>query len=445
MEIKVYNSLTNKLEKFVPLKEKEVSMYVCGPTVYNHCHIGNARPVVFFDLVHRLFKYLGYKVTYATNYTDIDDKIIKKAIEEGVDATTVSTRYIEAFEKVWSDLGCLEPTYRPRVTDTMDQIIDYIGHLIEKGYAYVAGDNVYFRVRKIKEYGILSNQKLDDLESGARIEVESSKEDPLDFVLWKLTDDLGPKWESPFGLGRPGWHTECCVMIDDIFKGPIDIHGAGNDLKFPHHENEIAQSLATNNNTIANYWIHNARIDFSGQKMSKSLGNVIWTKDLINEYGGMIARLLIISNHYRQSINFTTELINQVATEWQKIDRAYLSVYRYLELNDAFNKGTMDILDNFVAELVNDFSTPNAMTVLYQHIKDINVLLRSKEKDNEKIASAFNTLKTMLDILGLVPDVKPLSSEEKEVVLAWQNARNNKDFEKADLLRQQIQELGIKM
>lgn len=445
MEIKVYNSLTNKLEKFVPLKEKEVSMYVCGPTVYNHCHIGNARPVVFFDLVHRLFKYLGYKVTYATNYTDIDDKIIKKAIEEGVDATTISTRYIEAFEKVWSDLGCLEPTYRPRVTDTMDQIIDYIGHLIEKGYAYVSGDNVYFRVRKIKEYGILSNQKLDDLESGARIEVESSKEDPLDFVLWKLTDDLGPKWESPFGLGRPGWHTECCVMIDDIFKGPIDIHGAGNDLKFPHHENEIAQSLATNNNTIANYWIHNARIDFSGQKMSKSLGNVIWTKDLINEYGGMIARLLIISNHYRQSINFTTELINQVATEWQKIDRAYLSVYRYLELNDAFNKGTMDILDNFVAELVNDFSTPNAMTVLYQHIKDINVLLRSKEKDNEKIASAFNTLKTMLDILGLVPDVKPLSSEEKEVVLAWQNARNNKDFEKADLLRQQIQELGIKM
>lgn len=445
MEIKVYNSLTNKLEKFVPLKEKEVSMYVCGPTVYNHCHIGNARPVVFFDLVHRLFKYLGYKVTYATNYTDIDDKIIKKALEEGVDATTISTRYIEAFEKVWSDLGCLEPTYRPRVTDTMDQIIDYIGHLIEKGYAYVAGDNVYFRVRKIKEYGILSNQKLDDLESGARIEVESSKEDPLDFVLWKLTDDLGPKWESPFGLGRPGWHTECCVMIDDIFKGPIDIHGAGNDLKFPHHENEIAQSLATNNNTIANYWIHNARIDFSGQKMSKSLGNVIWTKDLINEYGGMIARLLIISNHYRQSINFTTELINQVATEWQKIDRAYLSVYRYLELNDAFNKGTMDILDNFVAELVNDFSTPNAMTVLYQHIKDINVLLRSKEKDNEKIASAFNTLKTMLDILGLVPDVKSLSSEEKEVVLAWQNARNNKDFEKADLLRQQIQELGIKM
>lgn len=445
MEIKVYNSLTNKLEKFVPLKEKEVSMYVCGPTVYNHCHIGNARPVVFFDLVYRLFKYLGYKVTYATNYTDIDDKIIKKAIEEGVDATTISTRYIEAFEKVWSDLGCLEPTYRPRVTDTMDQIIDYIGHLIEKGYAYVSGDNVYFRVRKIKEYGILSNQKLDDLESGARIEVESSKEDPLDFVLWKLTDDLGPKWESPFGLGRPGWHTECCVMIDDIFKGSIDIHGAGNDLKFPHHENEIAQSLATNNNTIANYWIHNARIDFSGQKMSKSLGNVIWTKDLINEYGGMIARLLIISNHYRQSINFTTELINQVATEWQKIDRAYLSVYRYLELNDAFNKGTMDILDNFVAELVNDFSTPNAMTVLYQHIKDINVLLRSKEKDNEKIASAFNTLKTMLDILGLVPDVKPLSSEEKEVVLAWQNARNNKDFEKADLLRQQIQELGIKM
>ncbi|MBQ3000864.1 MAG: cysteine--tRNA ligase [Bacilli bacterium] len=443
--MKVYNSLTNKLEKFVPLKEKEVSMYVCGPTVYNHCHIGNARPVVFFDLVYRLFKYLGYKVTYATNYTDIDDKIIKKAIEEGVDATTISTRYIEAFEKVWSDLGCLEPTYRPRVTDTMDQIIDYIGHLIEKGYAYVSGDNVYFRVRKIKEYGILSNQKLDDLESGARIEVESSKEDPLDFVLWKLTDDLGPKWESPFGLGRPGWHTECCVMIDDIFKGSIDIHGAGNDLKFPHHENEIAQSLATNNNTIANYWIHNARIDFSGQKMSKSLGNVIWTKDLINEYGGMIARLLIISNHYRQSINFTTELINQVATEWQKIDRAYLSVYRYLELNDAFNKGTMDILDNFVAELVNDFSTPNAMTVLYQHIKDINVLLRSKEKDNEKIASAFNTLKTMLDILGLVPDVKPLSSEEKEVVLAWQNARNNKDFEKADLLRQQIQELGIKM
>ena len=330
--VKVYNSLTNQIEDFKTIKEKELSMYVCGPTVYNDAHIGNGRPVIFFDVVKRFFTYLGYKVTMVENFTDIDDKIIKKALEEGVSETEISTRYINAFLKVCDDAGCLDDIVHPKVTENIPEILNFIKALVDKGYAYVSGDDVYFRVRSIPSYGMLSNQKLDELESGARIDVNSQKEDPSDFTLWKKTSDTGIKWDSEFGSGRPGWHTECVVMINKIFGGVIDIHGGGVDLKFPHHENEIAQSMALNENAIANYWIHNARIDLKGEKMSKSIGNVIWLKDVLVDYPYQAYRLFILANHYRQNVSYSEELMQNMTNEWNKLRKVYVSLYRKLEL-----------------------------------------------------------------------------------------------------------------
>lgn len=445
MQIKLYNSLTNKIEDFEPIKEGEISMYVCGPTVYNDIHIGNARPVVFFDMVHRFFNYLGYNVKYVSNFTDIDDKIIKKAQELNITEEEVAEKYIEAYLKVCSDFNCLPYYANPRVTMTITQITEYIKKLVDLGYAYQHGDNVYFRVHKAPKYGMLSNQQLDNLEAGSRISVEMGKEDPSDFVLWKLTSDDGKKWDSPFGMGRPGWHTECCVMINDIFKGQIDIHGGGNDLKFPHHENEIAQEMCMHNSTIANYWLHNARIDLAGEKMSKSLGNVIWAKDLLEKYPYQAVRLMILNNHYRQSIAYREDLIERSCTEWDKIARAYLSLYRELELNNV-QESLPDnkYLEEFLNNMADDFNTPNAFTTMYQLLKEINTSMRSSQKNYEVMASYKKTLDAMLQILGLIPCVKPLNNEEKDLLLAWKQARNDKNFTLADELRAKINELGIK-
>ena len=446
MQIKLYNSLTNQIEEFKPIKENEISMYVCGPTVYNDIHIGNARPVVFFDMVHRFFKYLGYNVKYVSNFTDIDDKIIKKAKEQNINEEEVAEKYIKAYLDVCSGFNCLEYYANPRVTMCIPQITDYIQKLVENGYAYQQGDNVYFRVHKSPKYGILSNQQLDSLEAGSRIDVETDKEDPRDFVLWKLTSDDGKKWDSPFGKGRPGWHTECVVMIDKIFKGMIDIHGGGNDLKFPHHENEIAQSIALHNHSIANYWLHNARVDLNGEKMSKSLGNVIWLKDLITEYSPNAYRLMILNSGYRQSINYSPELIQSFQKEWDKIERVYVSLYRKLEQNDYLDKGNLieEKIAAFDKSIANDFNFANGITAIYEINKEINKEIRSGQ-NLELLANLFKTLNEMLEVLGLIVDIKPLTEEEKTLVNEWTIARQNKDFEKADLLRKQITELGIKM
>ncbi len=447
MDIKLYNSLTNKVEKFVPIKENELSMYVCGPTVYNHIHIGNARPVVFFDMIYRFFRHIGYQVKYVSNFTDIDDKIIAKAKAEGITEEEVANKYITSFLDTCDALGCLPLYLHPRVTECMDSIAGYIKALMDKGYAYQKGDNVYFRVRKTATYGILSNQRLDDLEVGARISQDNEKEDPNDFVLWKKTSDEGKKWDSPFGLGRPGWHTECCVMIDNIFGGKIDIHGGGNDLKFPHHENEIAQATAIHNHTIANYWVHNGRVDLKGEKMSKSLGNVVWTKDLIKEVPYQTFRLLLLSSQYRQTINYVDELLNQNLTEWQKIERSYLSLYRHLELLSPVDTsdyyGTLH--DEFLAELANDLNTPNAITVLYKLMKEVNIKLRSADTSTYDFKTLLNTFEAMLDILGIMPTVSPLTEDQKALVVAWKKARNDKDYALADVYRAKITELGIKI
>ena len=445
MEIKVYNSLTNSIEQFKTIKPNELTMYVCGPTVYNDIHIGNARPVVFFDTVARYFKTLGYNVKYVSNFTDIDDKIIKKAKEEGLTEKELAEKYIKRYLKVCKDFNCEEVYNHPRVTEWINEITQFIEDLVKHDFAYQVGDNVYFRVHSSDKYGVLSNQKLDDLEVGSRIDVETDKEDPRDFVLWKLTSDEGIKWDTPFGKGRPGWHTECCVMIDKIFGGQIDIHGGGNDLKFPHHENEIAQVYALHNHYIANYWIHNGRIDFNNEKMSKSLGNTVGAQKLLDEYNHNACRLMLIQNNYRQNINFTYELMIPAVNDWEKMERTYISLYRYLELNDSIKEcGYVDkYREEFLTEMGNDFNTPNAITVLYQVLKDINVLLRQKDKDIDLLNKYLKTLDEMFYVLGLIPEFNKLKEEEKDLVQRWQKARSAKDFALADELRKAITEKGI--
>ena len=444
--IKVYNSLTNKMEDFKPIKKDEISMYVCGPTVYNHMHIGNARPVVFFDTVRRFFEYIGYQVKMVSNFTDIDDKIIQKAIEDNTTEDSISEKYIKAYLDACDKIGCNKQVIHPRVTEHIEDIILYIDRLVKTAHAYQSGDDVYFDVRSIPEYGILSNQKLDNLESGSRIDINKNKKDPADFTLWKKTNDIGKKWPSPFGMGRPGWHTECVVMIDKIFGGKIDIHGGGNDLKFPHHENEIAQSMALNNHTIANYWIHNARIDLSGEKMSKSLGNVIWLKDIIDVYPPQAYRLFVLSNHYRQTINYSDELMKKMTIEWEKFEKTYVSLYRKIELNDLeFNGNDLEIMKEFLNEMAYDFNTANALSVLYNLQKKINKDLRNTNCSLDELKDDFQTLQDMFDIFGLFVDIQPLSIKEKELVHAWQKAREKKDFVKADELRLKITEMDIKL
>ena len=444
--IKVYNSLTNKMEDFKPIKKDEISMYVCGPTVYNHMHIGNARPVVFFDTVRRFFEYIGYQVKIVYNFTDIDDKIIQKSIEENKKEDSISEKYIKAYLNACDKIGCNKQVIHPRVTEHIEDIILYIDRLVKTAHAYQSGDDVYFDVRSIPKYGILSNQKLDNLESGSRIDINKNKKDPADFTLWKKTNDIGKKWSSPFGMGRPGWHTECVVMIDKIFGGKIDIHGGGNDLKFPHHENEIAQSMALNNHTIANYWIHNARIDLSGEKMSKSLGNVIWLKDIIDVYPPQAYRLFVLSNHYRQTINYSDELMKKMTIEWEKFEKTYVSLYRKIELNDLeFNGNDLEIMKEFLNEMAYDFNTANALSVLYNLQKKINKDLRNTNCSLDELKDDFQTLQDMFDIFGLFVDIQPLSIKEKELVHAWQKAREKKDFVKADELRLKITEMDIKL
>ena len=446
MEIKIYNSLTNKIEEFHPIEENKLSIYVCGPTVYNDIHIGNARPVIFFDTVCRFFKTLGYEVKYVTNFTDIDDKIIKKAKEEGITEKELAEKYIERYLKVCREFNCEEASVYPKVTEWISEITKFIDDLKEKGFAYQVGDNVYFSVSKAQEYGVLSNQKLSELEVGSRIEVENDKHDPRDFVLWKLTSDEGIKWDSPFGMGRPGWHTECCVMIDKIFGGKIDIHGGGNDLKFPHHENEIAQTHALHDHFIANYWVHNGRVDFNNQKMSKSLGNTVGAQALLDEYNHNACRLMMLSNNYRQNINFTYDLMKPAVSDFEKIERTYINLFRYLEINSKLNgdsKYNETLYNEFMNEMAHDFNTPNAITVLYKLIKEINIMLRQKEKDDNLLNQYLKTLDVMLYVFGLTVNIKKLTKDELTLVNSWYEARNNKDYELADSLRKEISEKGI--
>lgn len=445
MEVRLYNSLTNQVELFKPIKENEVSCYVCGPTVYNYVHIGNMRPVVTFDILRRLFIRLGYKVTFISNFTDIDDKIINEAKKEGISEKEVAEKYIAAFEEDRTNIHSLKPDYQPRVTETMEEIISFVKQLIDLGYAYEVNGDVYFRVSKIEDYGCLSNMKKEDLLVGARIDENSSKESPLDFALWKKTDD-GIKFESPWSLGRPGWHSECVVMINKIIPGGhIDIHGGGFDLKFPHHENEIAQEEALHHHKIANYWMHNGFINVDNVKMSKSLGNVKRAVDLLKEYGGNAVRFVLINSYYRTPVNFSDDLLLSAQKEVDKIYQTINKLSIKLQLlNQDLSSYKKELRsEEFIKALCDDLNTPNALTELYKVIKEGNVALRNPSCDVETLKEIYFTLQDMISLLGLEFNLVKLSEEDKSIYNEYNKAKENKDYEKSDELRKVLIERKI--
>ena len=444
MNIKFYNSLSNSLEDFITQEDKKVSMYVCGPTVYNYPHIGNMRPVVVFDTLRRFLTYVGYDVTYVSNYTDVDDKVIKAAKQEGKSEKELTDFYIAEFEKTLKGIGSQVPNITPRVTEYMDKIIAYVDNLVKIGAAYVVNGDVYFRVEKIKDYGALSGINVDDLRVGARVEENTQKESPLDFALWKKTNE-GIQWDSPWGKGRPGWHTECCVMIDTIFpKHYIDIHGGGYDLKFPHHENEIAQSEATHGNKIAKTWMHNAFINFGNEKMSKSLGNVVYAKDMLAQYGGPVTRLVILNAHYRQPVNFTEETVKEAQQEVQRMQMAYKQAALKLQANGVdLEKGQPVYINKFIEALANDLNTANALAELYNLLKDINQQIRNRETDYEILNNQFKTLTDMFYVLGLDITYVKFDDNISALYKDYLISKENKDFAKSDEIRKVLIEKGV--
>ena len=444
MNIKFYNSLSNSLEDFVTQQDKKVSMYVCGPTVYNYPHIGNMRPVVVFDTLRRFLTYVGYDVTYVSNYTDVDDKIIKAAKQEGKSEKELTDFYISEFEKTLKGIGSQVPSITPRVTEYMDKIIAYVDNLVKIGAAYVVDGDVYFRVEKIKDYGALSGINVEDLRVGARIEENTNKESPLDFALWKKTEE-GIKWDSPWGKGRPGWHTECCVMIDTIFpRHYIDIHGGGYDLKFPHHENEIAQSEATHGNKIAKYWMHNAFINFGNEKMSKSLGNIVLAKDMIAQYGGVVTRLVILNAHYRQAVNFTEDTVKEAQQEVQRMQMAYKQAALKLQAAGVdLEKGQPVYINKFLEALANDLNTANALAELYNVLKDVNQAIRNRDANLEELNNLFKTLTDMFYVLGLDITYVKFDDNISRLYQDYLLSKENKDFAKSDEIRKVLIEKGV--
>lgn len=441
MGMKIYSTLTNKLEEFKPIEENRVKMYVCGPTVYNYIHIGNARPVVFFDVVRRYFIHKGYDVTFASNLTDVNDKIYMQSVKEGIHESEVAIKYSDAFLEDVEALNSLMPDVVPRVTEYMDEIKDYVQKLIDLGYAYQSEGDVYFRVNKVKSYGQLSGQKIEDLISGARVDVNAKKEDPLDFMLWKHNTE-GIVYEADFGDGRPGWHTECSAMIDDIFGGEVDIHGGGIDLRFPHHENEVAQTEALHGRGLARIWMHNGRIDLNNAKMSKSSGHMILLRDLLKEYDKNAYRMLVLSNSYRSPVNFTYELMNSVVKEYEKVLRATKQLFVEADLNDAFNDEIIiESIEEMDKAMENDFNTPNVITGLYSLVKQMNVAVRNK--DVESYGKLYNTVQKYFYVLGLDISFERMDAQTKELYKEWVTARKEKNFDRADELRTILTGKGV--
>ncbi|MBF1122969.1 MAG: cysteine--tRNA ligase [Solobacterium sp.] len=442
--MRLYNTKTLQIEEFKPIHEGHVDMYVCGPTVYNYAHIGNARPMIVFDVLKRLFEAEGYSVTYVSNFTDVDDKIIKKAAEENTTEAVIAQRYIDAYQEVRTLLNTELPDITPRVTETMDKIIEFIDKLVKTGHAYEANGDVYFSVESVPTYGEISHQHMDQLEAGARIETNDQKKNPYDFALWKKTD-MGIKWNSPWGEGRPGWHTECVVMINDNIGDCIDIHGGGMDLKFPHHENEAAQQEAMHGNTLANYWVHNAMVNIDGQKMSKSLGNTMWAKDVVLSLGTNLTRWLVSSVHYRKELNFSDETIETARKELDKVltplKQSYIkaALADYV-MGDDYDKESyrafLDCLDD-------DMNTPNAYAVIFETVKKLNQTLRQREIDFAQLTLYSNAVEKMLNVLGIVVDKPAIGKAEKELFAKWNQAKADKDFDSADKYRNELVEKGL--
>ena len=443
-DLYLYNSLGNKKELFKPIKEGKVSMYFCGPTVYSSPHIGNFRPPVVFDTLKNVLTYIGYEVTSASNYTDVDDKIIKRAKELGITELELSNSVIEEFEELLKAVGSTKPTYTPRPTVYMPQIIQYLKDLQDTGYAYEVDGDLYLRVKMIPNYGELSNNSIEELENGARIEVDSRKEDPIDFALWKKTTE-GIKWASPWGEGRPGWHTECCVMINSLFPeqhGLIDIHGGGFDLKFPHHENEMAQAKAHNHNKLANYWIHNGFINLDKEKMSKSLGNIVLMKDVVKTYGGLAFRHFVLSSHYRAPAIFSDKSLLDSQKKVQQWESSLKKAYIKLALND-LEIPDVEMNEKVLSYLLDDLNTPNAITEIYEDNKILNNVLRQKEVDLKALQQASGVLKKDLEVLGFNFAYPVISLSDKKLFSEYYKAKDEKDFVHSDKLRQILIDKGL--
>lgn len=451
--MKVFNTMTRKKEELKTITPGEVKIYACGPTVYNFIHIGNARPLCVFDTFRRYLEYRGYKVNFVQNFTDIDDKIIKKAIEEGSDYKTVSEKYIEEF---WTDtegMNIRKATVHPKATENIDEIINIISTLVEKGYAYPASNgDVYFSPSKFKEYGKLSHQPLEDLEAGARINVEELKKEPMDFALWKGAKPGEPYWESPWGKGRPGWHIECSAMVRRYLGNTIDIHCGGQDLIFPHHENEIAQSECCNGSTFANYWMHNGYINVDNVKMSKSLGNFFTVRDVAEKYGYEPIRYLMISSQYRSPINYSVDIIEQCKAALSRL-------YTCRDSLDFAANNAKDIVlsdsneiksqlnsrrDQFIKAMDDDLNTADGISAVFELVRDINVSVIPSES-NELIAYATALFDELTGVLGLVYNRKTndLDAEVEALIEARAKARADKNWAEADKIRDKIKEMGV--
>ncbi len=460
--MKFYNTLTRKKEEFVPIEEGKVKMYVCGPTVYNLIHIGNARPMIVFDTLRRYMEYKGYEVNYVSNFTDVDDKIIKAAIEEGVDSDVISTRYIAECKKDMAEMNIKPATVHPQATKEIGGMIKMIKTLIEKGYAYNVDGTVYFRTRKFSEYGKLSHKNIEDLESGHRKEKEAikvsgenEKEDPLDFVLWKPKKEGEPFWKSPWSDGRPGWHIECSVMAGKYLGETIDIHGGGEDLVFPHHENEIAQSECCNGVTFANYWLHNAFLQVDGTKMSKSLGNFFTVRDICKEYSGQVLRFFTLSGHYRSPLNFADKIIEGAANSLNRITTAadkIRNVYKAAKDGNISENEAKKLEDmkafrtKFENAMDDDINTADAITAIFDLVKFANIEVTS-EGTKAFAQAVLDELTLLCDILGIKLEEKKeeLSPELMALIEERTAAKWAKDFAKADEIRAELLKKGIEI
>ena len=455
--MKIYNTLTRRKEEFVPLEPGKVKMYVCGPTVYNLIHIGNARPMIVFDTVRRYFEYKGYDVNYVSNFTDVDDKIINKAIEEGTDADTISKRYIEECKKDMKALNVKPATKNPLATEEICGMLDMIQTLIEKGYAYAAADGtVYFRVKKFKDYGKLSHKNLEDLQSGFReikVTGEEGKEDPNDFVLWKPKKEGEPYWESPWCEGRPGWHIECSVMAKHYLGEEIDIHAGGEDLIFPHHENEIAQSEAANGKPFARYWMHNAFLNIDNRKMSKSLGNFFTVREICEKYDPQVLRFFMLSAHYRSPLNFSAELmeaskngLDRILTGMEKLRETEAKVSQdSLSLAEEENKAKGEALAaKYEAAMEDDFNTADAISAVFELIKLANSTV-TEESSKAYVSWLKEELERLCEVLGVETEKKKevLDAEIERMIEERQAARKAKNFALADEIRGRLLEMGI--
>ena len=455
--MKIYNTLTKKKEEFVPIEPGKVRMYVCGPTVYNLIHIGNARPMIVFDTVRRYMEHKGYRVNYVSNFTDVDDKIIKKAVEEGVDASVISERYIAECKKDMASLNVRPATTHPLATQEIDGMEEMIRTLIEKGHAYVAKDGtVYFRVNSFAEYGKLSHKNLDELEGGKRSLLVSGmdqKEDPLDFVLWKPKKEGEPFWESPWCDGRPGWHIECSVMSKRYLGEEIDIHAGGEDLIFPHHENEIAQSEAANGKPFAHYWMHNAFLNIDNRKMSKSAGNFFTVRDILEKYDPMVLRFFMLSAHYRSPLNFSAELMEAAKNGLERI-RTAVSNLQFLLANakegpvEEAEQGLLcqagEYAKKFDEAMDDDFNTADALSAVFELVKFINTNTGDGHT-RAFLQALLEELTSLTDICGLTVETKEqlLDAEVEELIAQRQAARRAKDFARADEIRSRLLEMGI--